>query len=94
MKKLARRQKWRKNIALRHDEWSGISTTLAKRKHEGKETAIIVHGLSADSAKLERSIKRHQRAGGGVTAASGKALFHYRYRAGSIEYWSIKADHA
>jgi len=62
-KKLAKRQKWRKNLALKDDEWGQISAVVQKRKRDGKETEVVIDGEVADTKKLKRSIKRHQRDG-------------------------------
>ena len=71
LKKLARRQNWRKNLALKDDEWNQLSTAVEKRKRDGKETEVLVDGKVADAKKLKRSIKRHQGGGDSVEAPSG-----------------------
>ena len=76
LKKLARRQNWRKNLALKDDEWSQLSTAVEKRKRDGKETEVLVDGKVADAKKLKRSIKRHQGGGDNVEAPSGTITLH------------------
>jgi len=60
-KKLAKRQGWRKNFALRDDEWSHLSAVIEKRKRDGKETQVLVNGDVVDGEKVKRSLKRHRR---------------------------------
>ena len=71
-KKLAKRQGWRKNLALKDDEWSKLSAVIEKRKRDGKETQILVNGQVVDSKKVRRSLKRHQKSGDGSDANLGE----------------------